>query len=175
MERHVSFFCTLCLTPAHVGADVLRFALSYGTVDCDIELSSWLNAVDSLFLEVHVHIVFFQHPSVLQAVEGVSCESGYRFGNDHIDLALFTMAHQPVEVIALFDACSGDTFIGVDADHRPSRFSVDLICISSALNIIAVELMLSDTHTAFSRSSLTAGRQDQAACFQAQDCHRRRC
>ena len=122
MERHVSFFCTLCLTPAHVGADVLRFALSYGTVDRDIELSSWLNAVDSLFLEVHVHIVFFQHPSVLQAVEGVSFESGYRFCNDHINLALLAMAHQPVEVIALFDACAGNAFIGC-CTERTNKFT----------------------------------------------------
>ena len=142
MERHVSFFGTLCLAPADIGADVFRFALGDGAVDRDIELSSRLNAVDSLFLEVHVHIVFFQHPSVLQAVEGVSCESGYRFGNDHIYLALFAVAHQPVEVIALFDARSGDALVGVDADHRPSGFSVDLIGISSALNIVAVELIL---------------------------------
>ena len=52
MERYVSFFCTLCLTPADVGADVFRLALCNGAVDRDIELSSWLNAVDSLVLEV---------------------------------------------------------------------------------------------------------------------------
>lgn len=142
LEGYVSFFRALCLTPAHVGADVLRFALSYGTVDCDIELSSGLDAVDPLFLEVHVHIVFFQHPSVLQAVEGVSCEAGYRFSDDHIDLALFAVAHEPVELIPFLDARAGDAFVGVDADHCPTMLPVDFVRVSSALNVIAVELIL---------------------------------
>lgn len=78
--------------------------------------------MNPLFLEVHVHIVFFQHPSVLQAVEGVSCEAGNGFGYDHVDLTLLAVAHELVEVISLLDACSGDTFIGC-CTERTNKFT----------------------------------------------------
>ena len=142
LEGYVSFFCALRFTPADVGADVFGFALGDGAVNRDIELGSGLDAVDPLFLEVHVHIVFFQHSGVFQAVEGVSCEAGYRFGDDHVDLALFAVAHEPVELISFLDARAGDAFVSVDADHRPAMLSVDFIRVSSALNVIAVELIL---------------------------------
>lgn len=135
LEGYISFFCALRFAPADVGADVLGFALSDGAVNRDVEFRSRLDAVNPLFLEVHIHVVFFQHPSVLQAVKGVSCEAGNRLGNDHVDLALFAMAHEPVELITFLDTCAGDAFVGVDADHRPSMLSVDFVCVSSALNI----------------------------------------
>ena len=86
--------------------------------------------------------MFFQQSGVFQAVEGVSCKAGNRFGNDHVDLALFAVAHEPVELISFLDARAGDAFVGVDADHRPPMLSVDFVRVSSALNVIAVELIL---------------------------------
>ena len=34
VEGYISFLCALRLAPPHIGADVLRFALSDGPVDC---------------------------------------------------------------------------------------------------------------------------------------------
>ena len=64
VEGNLALFRTLILAPYDVGADILRFALSDGTVNRDIKLCPRLCAVDVLLLEEDVHTNLLQHSHI---------------------------------------------------------------------------------------------------------------
>ena len=91
-EGHISFLCAPCFSPSHIVADVFRFALCDGAVDGDVKFRSRNDAVQVLFLEVHIHFDLPQHPGDFDAVKGVPRKPADGFYNNHVHLAAPALA-----------------------------------------------------------------------------------
>lgn len=154
-EGHISFLCTPSFAPRHIMVDIFRFALGDRAVDGDVKLRRRIEAVQVLFLKVHIHFDFPQHSGNLDAVECVSSKAANGFDDDHIYFAALALTDQLVEFIPLFHAGTGDTLVGVNACQFPASFSVDALCVISYLIFVAVELfILLGGYPAVSRYSL---------------------
>lgn len=73
-------------------ADVFGLALRNRAVDGDVKLQGGIDAVQVLFLEVHIHLDFPQHSGDLDAVEGVLGKTADGFHDDHIHTVSFALA-----------------------------------------------------------------------------------
>ena len=87
----LAFFEVLSERPCDVLTDVLGFALCETCVDDEVKLAVALEGVDVLFFEEHTDSHGFEHSHVFKAVDRVSCESGYRFRDDVVNFAFFTV------------------------------------------------------------------------------------
>lgn len=111
-------------------------------MDGDVKFRCRIDAVQVLFLKVHIHFDFPQHPGDFDAVKGVSRKPADGFHNNHVHLAAPALANQLVELIALFHTGAGDALVGINPRQFPSSFPTDTFCIVVHLIFIAVKLFI---------------------------------
>ena len=63
-------------------------------------------------------------------------EAGYRFGEDHVDLALPALPDHAKKILALAGGGTGDTLIREDIRHRPVGICHDLFRVVVSLVLI---------------------------------------
>ena len=154
-EEHISILGASGFTPCHIVADVLGFALGDGAVDGDVKFRGRIDAVQVLFLEVHIHLKLPEHSGDLEAIQCVPGEAADGFDDDHVHLAALALANELVEFIPLFHTGAGNALIGVNARQLPAGFPVDAIRVITHLCFVAVELFfLLGGHPAVGRHTL---------------------
>ena len=67
--------------------------------------------MNTLFLEVHIHIDLSELSCYLDNIEGVSGESADGFYDNHVNLALVAETEHFVEFVTLFHARSRNAFV----------------------------------------------------------------
>ena len=68
------------LTAFHTDGSFTAFILGQGRHDGEPKLTITVEGFDAIIDKVDFYPMFFQHPSVLQGVHGISCETGYLTG-----------------------------------------------------------------------------------------------
>ena len=130
------------LAPFDTGRYPFTFGLCEGTVDCDKEFAFRIDGVDVLLLKDDGDAHAAQLAGITQRVHGVAGKAGYRFGEDHVDLAFPALANHAKEVLALAGGSSGDSLIREDIRHRPVGICHDLFRVVGFLVLITVELLI---------------------------------
>ena len=137
------------LAPLDAGGYPFAFGLCEGTVDGDEEFALRIDGIDILLLEDDRDTHATQLAGITQGVHGVASEAGYRFGKDHVDLALPALPDHAQEIFALAGGGTGDTLIRKDIRHRPVGICHDLFRVICFLVFIAAKLLvLFRRHTA---------------------------
>lgn len=139
-EEDIAFFGALRFSPSHIVADIFRFALCDGTIYSDIKFRTGISAVDALFLKIYIYAQLLEQPDIFQTVHSISCESGYGFGDDHINLVPSAGFDHFVEFITLSGACACDSLVCIDSGKLPAIFAIDAFRIIFYLHFIAVKL-----------------------------------
>lgn len=135
-EEHISLLGASGFSPCHIVADILGFALGDGTIDGDVKFRGRIDAVQVLFLEVHIYLKLPEHSGDLEAVQRVPGEAADGFDDDHVHLATLALANELVEFIPLFHTGAGDTLIGVNARQLPAGFPVDAVRVITHLRFV---------------------------------------
>ena len=137
------------LAPLDAGGYPFAFGLCEGTVDGDEEFAFRVDGVDVLLLEDDRDTHAAQLAGITQSVHGVAGEAGYRFGEDHVDLALPALADHSEKILALAGGSASDTLIRKDIRHCPVGICHDLFRVICFLVFIAAKLLvLFRRHTA---------------------------
>lgn len=72
--------------PLHIAAEGFTFRLGLAHHEGEDHLVIHEEGVHILFLEVNSHAMPFQAADIVQAIQSVAAEPGYRFGDDKINL-----------------------------------------------------------------------------------------
>lgn len=94
--------------------------------------------MNTLFLEVHIHIDLSELPRYLDNIEGISGESADRFYDNHINLALVAETEHFIEFVTLFHARSRNALVSEDTYKRPFRLGAYAFLIVGTLYLVAV-------------------------------------
>ena len=130
------------LAPFDAGGYPFAFGLCEGTVDGDEEFAFRVDRIDVLLLEDDRDAHAAQLAGIAQSVHGVAGEAGYRFGEDHVDLALPALADHSEKILALAGGGTGDTLIREDIRHRPVGICHDFFRVVCFLVFIAAKLFI---------------------------------
>jgi hypothetical protein len=71
--------------------------------------------MDIFLLEKYVHSKSLKLSYAFQTVQGIATEAGQALCNDHINLGIPAIQHQPLECIPLLNTGTGDALICIDA------------------------------------------------------------
>ena len=88
-------------------------------IDDQVQFRVAFQRVDVLFLEQDADAAGFEHSHIVQAFDGISCESGDRFGYDIVNLSGKAVLDHLFESRTLFCQRSRDAFVGVDVNETP--------------------------------------------------------
>ena len=130
------------LAPLDAGGYPFAFGLCEGAVDGDEEFAFRVDRIDVLLLEDDRDAHAAQLAGIAQSVHGVAGEAGYRFGEDHIDLAFSALADHAEEILALAGRSACNPLIRKDVRHRPVGICHDLFCVVVSLVLITVKLLI---------------------------------
>ena len=130
------------LAPLDAGGYPFAFGLCEGAVDGDEEFAFRIDGVDILLLEDDRDTHATQLAGIAQSVHGVAGEAGYRFGKNHVDLALPALPDHAKKILALAGGGTGDTLIREDIRHRPVGICHDLFRVVCFLVFIAAKLFI---------------------------------
>ena len=122
--------------PSDIPACVLALRLGKGTVDREIIPQITIPAVDSFFLEKHIHIQVLKFPEDLEHFQRIPPEPAHGFYQDHIDLAVPAAIQKSLKFLAALYAQPGGFFCK-NAGVYPSRSAFDPLCIVSDLKVQA--------------------------------------
>ena len=130
------------LAPLDAGGYPFAFGLCEGAVDGDEEFAFRVDRIDVLLLEDDRDAHAAQLAGIAQSVHGVAGKAGYRFGEDHVDLALPALPDHAKKILALAGGGTGDTLIREDIRHRPVGICHDLFRVVVSLVLITVKLLI---------------------------------
>lgn len=128
--------------PLHIAAEGFTFRLGLAHHEGEDHLVIHEEGVHILFLEVNSHAMPFQAADIVQAIQSVAAEPGYRFGDDKINFATLAVPDHLEKILSLLGRCAGNALIGVEANHRPIRICIDFFRIVFDLGLVTGELLL---------------------------------
>ena len=119
LERDLSFLEVLAFAPCDILTDAFGFGLGKARIDNQVQFRVAFQRVDVLFFEQDADAARFEHSHIVQAFDGISCESGDRFGYDIVNLSGKAVLDHLFESRSLFCQRPRDTFVGVDVNETP--------------------------------------------------------
>lgn len=107
-----------------------------------MEIGTFIKGVDALFFEDYSDTDSLEFLNQPNTIFDVPSESGYGFGDDHINLTPLTSGNQAVKLHSLFPVGAGDAHIGENACHLPIRVLADFLSVIGFLHISSVDLVI---------------------------------
>ena len=86
--------------------------------------------------------MIFELPDGGQAIDGVTCKTRDRFGDDEVYLSGQSIFNHAFEAFAAFGVGTGDAFIGVEFDEFPVITRLDVVRVIGNLRLVARELLI---------------------------------
>ena len=123
-------------------ADGAALFLSQRTHDGYEQFSLGIQCVNVLFLKIHLDAFFLQFADGSQTVDCVAGKSANGLGKNQVDFAGEGIVDHAVEPVSVFDACTGDTLIGIDVHELPFRVVLYKRSVIVDLRIVAVLLLV---------------------------------
>src|SRR5699024_6653736 len=142
VEYGLALLKSLTKSPGDILADAFGFRLCEPCVDDQIEFAVDLQCVYILLLEVDANPSCPERSDVVQAVNGVSVESGDRLADNVVDFSRQAVVDQLLELGALICTCPGDALICVESGKLPFGLSGNHLGIYLFLFGIGCELLL---------------------------------
>ena len=126
VAQHHAVFDRLMVSPTDARADLAAFVLCHWRHDGQAEFAVLVERVDVVVLKVDRYAVTEQLARILDAVEGVTSESGDLLGDDQIELPRQRVVDHLVEFLTLFGRYAWDTLVDVAARKLPVRHIADV-------------------------------------------------
>src|SRR5574344_324324 len=111
LKRHIAVLEALALAPCHIAADGLALGLCKAAEKAQRHFAGHLHGVDALFFKDDRDALGFELADVGDGIQRVPRKSGDRFGQHHVNLALFTERHELEKLVTLFGAGAGDALV----------------------------------------------------------------